>query len=38
MNMYIPENQWHYFYALFWAMSLGITGLMLARFRRWGWL
>jgi magnesium transporter len=38
MNMYIPENHWHYFYALFWAVCLGITGLMLARFRRWGWL
>ncbi|MGA7981261.1 MAG: magnesium/cobalt transporter CorA [Chromatiaceae bacterium] len=38
MNMYIPENQWHYFYAAFWTVCLGITGLMLWRFRRGGWL
>jgi magnesium transporter len=38
MNMYIPENQWHYSYAVFWVVCLGIAGFMLSRFRRGGWL
>lgn len=38
MNMYIPENQWHWTYAVFWAACLGIAGFMLWRFRRGGWL
>ncbi|WP_295384290.1 magnesium/cobalt transporter CorA [uncultured Thiodictyon sp.] len=37
MNMYIPENQWHYTYAVFWVVCLGIAGYMLWRFRRGGW-
>lgn len=38
MNMYIPENTWHYSYAVFWAVCIGIAGIMLWRFRRGGWL
>ena len=37
MNMYIPENQWHYSYAVFWGVCLSIAGYMLWRFRRGGW-
>ncbi|WP_295458887.1 magnesium/cobalt transporter CorA [uncultured Thiodictyon sp.] len=37
MNMYIPENQWHYTYAVFWIVCLCIAGYMLWRFRRGGW-
>lgn len=38
MNMPIPENGWRYSYPVFWAVCLGIAGLMLWRFRRGGWL
>ncbi len=38
MNMWIPENEWHYSYPLFWIVCLLIAGLMLWRFRRGGWL
>jgi magnesium transporter len=37
MNMYIPENQWHYSYAVFWVLCLAVAGYMLWRFRRGGW-
>jgi magnesium transporter len=37
MNMYVPENQWPWSYAVFWAVCLGIAGFMLWRFRRGGW-
>jgi len=37
MNMYIPENQWPYSYAVFWAVCLSVAGYMLWRFRRGGW-
>jgi magnesium transporter len=38
MNMYIPENEWPYSYAVFWVVAITIAGLMLWRFRRGGWL
>ena len=38
MNMYIPENQWPWFYGVFWAVCLSVAGFMLWRFRRGGWL
>ncbi len=37
MNMHIPENQWPYSYAVFWAVCLAVAGYMLWRFRRGGW-
>ena len=37
MNMYIPENEWHYSYAVFWGVCLSVAGYMLWRFRRGGW-
>ena len=37
MNMYIPENEWPWTYAVFWVVCLGIAGFMLWRFRRGGW-
>ena len=38
MNMYIPENEWPYSYAVFWVVAITIAGVMLWRFRRGGWL
>jgi magnesium transporter len=38
MNMYIPENQWPWTYAVFWAVCIGVAGFMLWRFRRGGWI
>jgi magnesium transporter len=38
MNMYIPENQWHYTYPIFWGVCIAVAGFMLWRFRRGGWL
>jgi magnesium transporter len=35
---FFPEIHWKWGYALFWAISLGVAGTMLAWFRRRGWL
>jgi len=35
---YFPEIHWRWGYAVFWAISLGTAGLMIAWFRRRGWL
>ena len=38
MNMPIPENQWSGSYWIFWAVCLGLSGIMLYWFRKRGWI
>ncbi len=38
MNMPIPENQWSGSYWIFWAVCLGLSGMMLYWFRKRGWI